>query len=417
MRLLRARSVPLTLRLGEKLRTRPQARARHFLASGGSLRAATQPKPAAHRPGNRRVIPVNENDPRWDAFVRAAPGATAFHHSGWLAALEREYGQRPLRLACEEPDGTLSGVLPLMVTRGLPLRIGGPSAGRRLSSLPRTPITGPLAASAEVLRDLTIQAMTRAGSAGLRLQLKPAGTALDGLLPGLQGDPWRLSYVKELPDDPGQLRFGNSRNHARIEWAVRKAEREGLRVRDAATEADLREWYRLYLDVNRWRGLPSRPYRFFQAAFRQLGQAGHLRLLLACREQSGRDLVVAGAILLMLGETTFYAFNGRMKEALRLRPNDLLQWHGMRAAIAARCRWYDFGEVEEGNEGLAKFKTKWGTETRTLNRYHAPPLPAGGGGYRNAESGGEARSIALRAWRRVPLSVTALAGDGVYRFL
>ena len=38
-------------------------------------------------------------------------------------------------------------------------------------------------------------------------------------------------------------------------------------------------------------------------------------------------------------------------------------------------RWYDFGEVAEGNEGLAGFKAKWDTETRMLIRYHAPPLP------------------------------------------
>jgi hypothetical protein len=169
--------------------------------------------------------------------------------------------------------------------------------------------------------------------------------------------------------------------------------------------------------VNRWRGLPSRPYRFFQAAWEHLRPGGYLRLLLACREQSGREVVLAGAVVLMLGETAFYAFNGRMREALQLRPNDLLQWHAMRAAITAGCRWYDFGEVEDGNEGLAGFKSKWGTETRELIRYHAPPLPAGSNGYRKPAGGERARTLALRAWRRVPLSVTALAGDGVYRFL
>lgn len=385
------------------------------------MQAASRPEPAALRPGNRQVVQLYEHDPRWDAFVLAAPGATAFHHSGWLAALEREYGQQPIRLACEEPDGSLSGVLPLMVTRGLPLGIAGASAGQRLSSLPRTPVAGPLGTSPEVVAALTRAAMDRAAAAGLRLQLKPATTAVDGLLPGLRGDPWRLSYVKPLPDDPGCLRFGKSRNHARIEWSLRKAGREGLRVRDATTEADLREWYRLYLDVNRWRGLPSRPYRFFQAAFQQLRPGGYLRLLLACREQSGRDAVLAGSILLMLGGTAFYAFNGRMKEALPLRPNDLLQVHAMRAAIAAGCRWYDFGEVEEGNEGLAKFKAKWGTETRELIRYHAPPLPADSDGYRPGsgarDGSARARTIALQMWRRVPLPVTALAGDQVYRFL
>src|SRR5712691_7557219 len=205
------------------------------------------------------------DDPRWDSFVLAARDATVFHHSGWLAALEHEYGQQPLRIACEEPDGTLSGILPLMATRGLPLGIGGASAGRRLSSLPRTPVAGPLGNSEAVLRTLVEAAIAHADSAGLRLQLKQATRTLDGVVPGLHGGPWRLSYVKHLPDDPDRLRFGKSRNHARIAWAVRKAQREGLSVRDTDSEADLRDWYRLYLDVNRWRGLPSRPYRLFQA--------------------------------------------------------------------------------------------------------------------------------------------------------
>ncbi len=345
------------------------------------------------------------------------PGATVFHHSGWLAALEGENGQRPLKLACEEPDGTLSGILPLMATSGLPLGIGGPSAGRRLSSLPRTPVAGPLGTEKTVLEALLKAALARAEEAGLRLQLKQVGGTLDDLVPGLRGQPWRRTYLKALPEDPCRLRFGTSRQHGSITRAVRKARREGLSVRDAASEADLRDWYRLYLDANRRLGLPSRPYRLFQAAWERLRPGGYLRLLLVHREQSGRELLLAGSMLLMLGETVFYAFNGREKEALSLRPNDLLQWHAMRDAAAAGYRWYDFGEVSEGNEGLADFKAKWGTQTRTLMRYHAPPLPPDETGYQGVDSRAWPRRVALAAWHRVPLSATAFAGDQVYRFL
>jgi GNAT acetyltransferase-like protein len=360
---------------------------------------------------------MDTRDPRWDAFVLATPGATVFHHSGWLAALERESGRRPLGLACEEPDGTLSGILPLMVTRGVPFGLGGAGAERRLSSLPRTPVAGPLGGSEEVLRALVEAAMARARASGLRLQLKLTAPTLDGVVPGLQGGPWRLSYVKPLPDDPESLRFGNSRNHGRIGWAVRKAQREGLSVRDAADETDLRAWYRLYLDVNRWRGLPSRSYGLFQAAWEHLRPSGFLRLHLVHRQQSGRDQLLAGSMSLMLGETTFYAFNGRAQEALPLRPNDLLQWHAMRDAAAAGYRWYDFGEVGEENEGLAAFKSKWDTETRRLIRYNAPPLPHDETNYGGIETNGWVRRVTLGAWRRVPLSVTAFAGDRLYRFL
>lgn len=368
---------------------------------------------AAHE----RVIRVDAADPRWDAFVVRTPGATVYHHSGWLAALQREGRQPLVKLAYEEPDGTLSGILPLMVTRGLPLRLGGPSAAGRLSSLPRTPVAGLVATSEAALLALTETAVGHARSVGLRLQLKQSTGTLDDLVPSLQGSPWRLSYVKQLPDDPDQLRFGNSRNHSRLMWAVRKAQREGLEVRVATTETDLRSWYRLYLDVNRWRGLPARPYRLFQGAWEHLMPGGFLRLFLVHQRQAGRDVLLAGSMMLMLGDTAFYAFNGRLREALPLRPNELLQWHAMRDAAAASYRWYDFGEVEEGNDGLAAFKAKWDTQTRTLIRYHAPPLPGDHVGYRRAGGEGWSRRVALRAWQHVPLGVTALAGDWMYRYL
>jgi lipid II:glycine glycyltransferase (peptidoglycan interpeptide bridge formation enzyme) len=122
-------------------------------------------------------------------------------------------------------------------------------------------------------------------------------------------------------------------------------------------------------------------------------------------------------MVLMLGETAFYAFNGRKREALPLRPNDLLQWQAMRDAAAAGYRWYDFGEVSEGNEGLAGFKAKWDTQTRMLIRYHAPPLPPDEAEYGGVDTEGWPRRVALATWRRVPLSATAFAGDQVYRFL
>jgi hypothetical protein len=368
-------------------------------------------------PGSARVVQIDIRDRRWDAFVLTAPGATVFHHSGWVAALERENGQRPVALAFEEADGTLSGVLPLMVTRGLPLGLGGAGVKRRLSSLPRTPIAGPLARSTGVLRALVEAATARAHAGGLRLQLKLAASTLDGLTPGLEPSPWRLSYVKPLPDDPDRLRFGNARNHARIAWAVRKAQRDGLHVRDAVDERDLRDWYRLYLQVNRWRGLPARAYRLFQAAWEHLRPGGFLRLLLVHRQQSRREQLVAGSMLLGLGDTTFYAFNGSRRDALSTRPNDLLQWHAMREAAAAGYRWYDFGEVDDANEGLAGFKSKWDTETRRLMRYHAPPLPHEETGYGGLGSRSWARRLALTVWRRVPLAATEFAGDRVYRFL
>ncbi len=126
--------------------------------------------------------------------------------------------------------------------------------------------------------------------------------------------------------------------------------------------------------------------------------------------------MLAGFMLLMLGETVFAEFVGGREDALPFRPNDLLHWQAMHDAAAAGYRRYDLGEVEPGNDGLASFKAKWGTETRTLVRYHAPPIPSGDAEYRKPGRTWP-RRVALGAWRRVPLPVTAFAGDRLYQLL
>ena len=143
-------------------------------------------------------------DPRWDAYVAAHADGVVYHGAGWLRALQREYGRAPVALALEGGDGALHGVLALMATSGLPLGRGGALAGRRLASLPRTPVAGPLADDRDGLALLVGAARERLAP-GARLQLKVAEPRLDGIDPELDGRPWRLSYSRTLPG-PGEER-------------------------------------------------------------------------------------------------------------------------------------------------------------------------------------------------------------------
>ena len=92
---------------------------------------------------------VEEIDPsaggRWDRYVEQHKDGLVYHHSGWLRALQAEYGQRPVGLTLVDSRGELHGLLPLMATRGLPVLRSSGITGRRLSSLPRTPVAGPIA--------------------------------------------------------------------------------------------------------------------------------------------------------------------------------------------------------------------------------------------------------------------------------
>jgi CelD/BcsL family acetyltransferase involved in cellulose biosynthesis len=349
-------------------------------------------------------------DPRWDEFVAAQPDGVVYQHSAWLRCLAAEYGHSLTGLCCEDAAGRLTGVLPLMATRGLPLLRGSESFGARLASLPRTPVAGPLAREPQTLAALLEAAVERARVAGVRLQVKRAAADLEGLAADLGGAPWRASHVVALPGNPAEIRFGNSRNHSRIRWAVNKATKEGLRVRDASGAADVRAWYRLYLETMREVLVPPRPLRLFEAMWRELEPRGLMRLHLAEHDTGG---LAAGSIVLGLGRTAFYAFNGRRRSALRWRPNEVIQWEAIHAACAAGFVRYDLGEVAEGDAGLTEFKRKWGGEELRLHRYyHPPPEPA-----TESTSTSPVERAAAAVWPRLPLSATRIAGDLAYRWL
>jgi hypothetical protein len=355
-----------------------------------------------------RVVTTDAcTDARWQDYVSRHPEALVYHLPAWLRVLHRTFGYRVIGLVCEDAAGEVRGVLPLVRKQGL-------ITGRVVASLPHTPVAGPLASEPEAAAALVRAAVAGVRRArGTRLQIKPP-PGVDVPDDRVTSVPWRLTYIRELDAAPAPLRFGNARNHARIKWAVSKAAREGVVIRTASGEHDLRSWYPLYLATMRERHVPPLPYRFFRVTWDELQPSGCLRLLLAERQSVGGMRAIAGSVFLAHNRTVFYAFNGRLREELSLRPNDALHWHMLHAAQAEGYRLYDFGEVSEENEGLAGFKSKWGSEPRQLERWYYPsPQEIHGGSGRS----GPVLDIAHAVWERLPLPVTGFVGGLLYRCL
>ncbi len=356
-----------------------------------------------------RVVEVDaRNDPRWEALVSTLSNGLIYHHPSWLQVLEEALGYKPVNLACEDANGQFRGVLPLFYKQGL-------FTGRQYSSLPRTPVGGPLARDSQSMAILVRAAVERTcDEPGAQLQLKMSSNALDGLVEDVVGAPWRETYILELPERPELLRMGNSRNHARIKWAVNKATKLGVQVHPAETEQELRAWYGLYLETMRWVAVPPRPYHFFELAWQRLHPRGLMRLLLAKQYEAGRARLLAGSLFLMFGQTVFYAFNGRRREDLSLRPNDAIHWRAIHDACAEGFRYYDFGEVTKDNQGLAEFKSKWGAEPKWLHRYYYPaPRELE---ISMLESSSRAHQLLSTVWRRLPIKATVLLSDWAHHY-
>lgn len=374
-------------------------------------------------------------DPRWDAFVSSNPDALIYHHSSWLIALEEEYGEKCVSLSCTGHDGVVRAVLPLFPTRGLPFAIGRHSTGRRLSSLPRTPVAGLLADDPAAASEIMRVAMTLARDRRVQLEVKTQIEGLDKLVQGLECVPWRSSYVEELPTsaqgeswhefceslrvprDCGfckecrRLRFGNAKQQHRVNWAVNKAIKLGLEVREADAEDDLAKWYGIYLQTMRHKAVPPRSYRFFKSLWSTLRPKGQMRLLLAEQKRDGQTNLVAGSIFLKFGQTVFYAFTGCAPRDLCLHPHDIIQLEAIRDACKGGFRWYDFGEVSEDSESLAQFKGKWGTEPKALFRYYYPAVE------NRLKPGTALTNSARKLWRALPERATAVLGDLLYRYM
>ena len=354
-------------------------------------------------------------DPRWEAFVTNHTQASIYHHPAWLTALEQEYGKQVLGLGCLDSLGNLHGVLPLMPTRGLPFNWGAQFVGRRLSSLPRTPVAGPLSSNDEVTRVLLAHAIDQVrGVPDCQLQIKSMSSNLADLVQGISGTAWKETYILELPERLEDLRFGDRVTRHRLKGAVNRALKLGVQVRKADCEKDLRDWYGLYLETMRWHGSIPRPYRFFAALWAQLQPRDQMSLLLAEHHRDHRRVILSGYMFLMCGHTMHCYLNGRRRDQLGFHPNDILQWHAIHDACRKGFRRYDFGEVEEGQQGLIDFKVKWGARPIRSYRYYYPApqsLPA------VACANSISQRLAYQLWRYVPLQTTTAIGDWLYSYL
>ena len=96
----------------------------------------------------------SEIDNQWLSYISEHNNAVIYHHPLWLKALELETKNPVLRIVCKDPQGKITGVLPLQYTRGMPLNARGLVTSPRISSLPRTPIAGVLSDNGEITKRL-----------------------------------------------------------------------------------------------------------------------------------------------------------------------------------------------------------------------------------------------------------------------
>jgi len=297
-------------------------------------------------------------------------------------------------VADSDQDGVVRAGLPLVEVRHL-------HGGRKWVSLPYTDYCPPLVSDKSEEEQLVIalgHASESAGARRVEVRAPLAGGSASGDV--------ALRHVLALDGDPAAIYAGFHRSQ--VQRNIRRAEREGLTIRQATREQDLTgTFYQLHVRSRRRQGVPVQPRRFFRLLWERAIGTGLGSLLIV--EASGQP--VAAAVFLAWNRTMIYKFGASEARAWSLRPNHLLFWHAIRTACEQGYRWFDFGRTDVGHEGLRNFKLSWGAVEEPLvygtlggRPDLAPPAE------------GAAGRLLASAIRRGPLLLCRVAGEALYRY-
>jgi CelD/BcsL family acetyltransferase involved in cellulose biosynthesis len=296
----------------------------------------------------------------WDDLVRRDEAATFFHTSTWNALLEETgAGFHPVWLLLDA-GGTLAA--------GLPAAIRERSGVRVLSSMPHGTFGGPVVspgapdgAAASLLDTFRKTAReARTGAAHLVDFAGRVGDRLEGFETA-EG----TAQVLALDRDYEELWSGfkpSARNK------IRKAQKAGVTVRRADSEADFLTYCDMLAECERKWGAVS---EFSEEFFRALSGVDRGLVHVWLAEHEGE--IIAGDLNFVTNGTVFNWGNVSRESAKRLAPNNLLHAAAIEDGLREGHSVYNLGS-SAGIPGVEAFKESFGT-TRVAYREYRSEKP------------------------------------------
>jgi FemAB-related protein (PEP-CTERM system-associated) len=337
-----------------------------------------------------RVEAAARDDPRWDPYVASRPEGTLFHRAGWCRAFERIFGYRWHGLIAVRGERVV-GVLPLAQVPGFP-------RGTSLISSPFASYGGVLANDSEAGEALLEAATEVASSVGARyLELR------DGMrFENLPAKDLYVTFRRPIGPDHDK-NFAEIRGKQRT--SIRNAQKRGLTWYTGGAEL-LPVFYPIYSHSVRNLGTPVFPRRLFELLVEEFPDDSKVLIVTSDKKP------VSAVLSFYHGGHVLPHYAGTLREAYRYSGSDFMYWSLMRYAADRGCTVYDFGRSKR-ETGAFEFKKHWGLEPtplayqyRLLRDKNIPDISP-----KNPRF-----SLAIRAWRRLPLPVAERIGPKVVRF-
>jgi len=338
---------------------------------------------------NLRVRFLRQEDgPAWDDFVRRHRLGGPFHLLAWKQCIEATYRYLPQYLLAEDDEG-IRGLLPLFLVSTL-------ITGRALISTPFAVYGGILsedAAAREALRE-SAEELSRK----LRVQYTELRNAWPEQTIGWLPVERYATFTQRIAQSPDEILAALPRETRRM---TRRALECGY---ETTTTRDIDEFLKLYLANLRKLGTPAFPRLHFENLMLHFPDA-------EIREIRLEGKVVAAVLNFYHGERVLPYYGASNPEFNRFNPNNFMYYDVMCEARAKGLAEFDFGRSKLGSGSYA-FKTRWGMTERSLP-YEM--LLVGRSELPNISPTNPKYETAIKAWSKLPLWVTNLAGPYLIR--
>ena len=344
-----------------------------------------------------RIDPLR--DSRWATLVDRHPRASIFHTVGWLEALRRTYGYRPVVFATSPPTGELkNGIVFASVRSWL--------TGRRIVSLPFSDHCDPLFDSADELRFMMEYLQADLEREGWKyIEVRPTNGSLGRTAMDYGFQPASAYCLHRIDLQPGLDEIFRGFDKDSVQRRIRRAERAGLIETCGRSDDLLQKFYSLLILTRKRHHLPPQPFLWFRNLVECLGEAVEVRVASAAKG----NRPVAALMTLRFKDKVVYKYSASDKEFNYLGATPLLLWRVIENAKAGGATELDLGRSDEGNHGLIAFKDKWVKHSIRLVYFQFPP-PSHVGASANWRL-----RLAKRVFACLPNSLLTAAGRSVYR--
>jgi CelD/BcsL family acetyltransferase involved in cellulose biosynthesis len=335
-------------------------------------------------------------DPRWQALIEQYP-SSVFHTPAWITALTDTYGFEVGAYLLTDAAGAPAAGLAFCTIHDV--------LGQRIVALPFSDYCDPLVSGPEQWALLSEQLMAAQQPVAVRC-LRACEPLADARFALVKRAKW---HGVDLAPDADSLW---QRLHKSSRWAIHKAQQDGVVVRPARGEDELRAFFDLHVRLRKYKHHQlAQPYSFFENIWRQFMDRGCGVLLIAIY----RDAVIGGVLFLEWKGTLYYKFNASDPAYLAHQPNDFVTWAGIQYGKQRGCTQLDFGLTDWEHEGLARYKSKFATDEAIISYLrHLPASAPSQHEQRMRDLLGRITDLFVDA--SVPDHVTRQAGHELYRF-